>query len=249
MRSRKTLEPYEQLRPQIIANLQRQGINEVSAEKRLEKLIAASGGTLTREAILDSVLRVHVGEDVNLGYLIQEYREGIMLYEVAQNHVFNPAKTDLAGLQQYFQANRAKYVWETPHFKGYIVQAKSKKVLKRVVSFVKKHEGDENLTALVDSVFNGQGQAVRVSKLLVAKAGDNTTIDRLVFGGQTQPLAAFPYEKAVGKKLKQPESYQDVMQQVSIDYQQYLDEQWVEQLRQQYPFHIDQEVLKTVNNH
>ena len=249
MRSRKPLEPYEQLRPQIIANLQRQGINEVSAEKRLEKLIAASGGTLTREAILDSVLRVHVGEDVNLGYLIQEYREGIMLYEVAQNHVFNPAKTDLAGLQQYFQANRAKYVWETPHFKGYIVQAKSKKVLKRVVSFVKKHEGDENLTALVDSVFNGQGQAVRVSKLLVAKAGDNTTIDRLVFGGQTQPLAAFPYEKAVGKKLKQPESYQDVMQQVSIDYQQYLDEQWVEQLRQQYPFHIDQEVLKTVNNH
>ncbi len=249
MRDRKALEPYAQLRDIIVNNLKRQGIEEVSAENRINKLIAASGGTLTREAILDSVMHAHVGQDANLRYLIQEYREGLLLYEAAQNQVFTPSKTDEAGLQRYYEENRAKYAWTAPHFKGYVVQAKTKKILKRAVSFVKKHAGADNLSALIDAEFNGSGVQVRVSKLLVAKAGENTMIDRLVFGGKSQPLAAFPFEKAVGKKLKQPEDYKDVELQVVGDYQQYLEQQWIEQLRQRYPYQINEAVLKTVNQH
>lgn len=249
MRERKQLEPYEAMYDQIIASLKRQGIEEASAESRINKMIAASGGTLTREAILDSVLNVHVGDDATLRFLIQEYREGLLLYEAAQNQVWKPALTDTLGLQRQFEENRAHYAWDAPHFRGYIVQAKTKKLLKQAVSFVKKHAGADNLSALVDAEFNKGGQQVRVSKMLVAKAGDNTTIDRLVFGGKTQPMAAFPFEKAVGKKIKQPTGYEDVMQQVTADYQQVLEERWVEQLRQRYPHHINTEVLRTVNQH
>lgn len=250
MRGRKKLDAYETVYEQIVASLKRQGIEEASAEKYVERLIAASGGTLTREAILDSVLQAHVGNDAELRYLIQEYREGLLLYEASQNQVWKPAVADVAGLQRQFEQNRAQYAWDAPRFKGYIVQAKTKKVLKKAAAFVKKNAGNDKLSALVDAEFNKEnGQQVRVSKQLIAKAGDNTTLDRLVFGGKTKPMESFPYEKAVGKTLKQPSCYEDVAQQVVVDYQQVLEKQWVEQLRQRYVHHIDPAVLSTVNKH
>jgi peptidyl-prolyl cis-trans isomerase SurA len=52
-----------------------------------------------------------------------------------------------------------------------------------------------------------------------------------------------------GKKLKRPDDYQDVRQQVIEDYQDYLEQTWVASLRKRYPVEIHQEVLKTVNKH
>ncbi len=249
MRDRKQLEPYDEMYPQIISSLKRQGIEEASAEQRINKMVAASGGTLTREAVLDSVMQAHVGQDANLRYLIQEYREGLLLYEAAQNEVWKPAVADTEALQRHFEANRAQYAWDEPHFKGYVVQAKNKKVMKKAAKFVKQHADDPNLHQMVEKEFNKEGQQVRVSKLLVVKAGEHTAVDRLVFGGKTSPMPAFPYEKAVGKKAKQPSDYKDVMQQVVADYQQELERNWVEKLRQRFPHHINTEVLRTVNNH
>ncbi|MBP3227512.1 MAG: peptidylprolyl isomerase [Bacteroidaceae bacterium] len=249
MRDRQPLQPFEELYPTIVNNLKRQGIEEASAEHRIERLVAQSGGRLTREAILDSVLNAHLGDTTSLRYLVQEYREGLLFFEASQNQVWKPAVADEAGLRRHFEANRAQYAWDAPRFRGYIVQAKSKKIFKRALSFVKKNAGADNLSQLVDAEFNRDGQQVRVSKFLVARQGENATIDRLVFGGSGQPLAAFPYEKVVGKTYKQPTGYEDVLQQVVGDYQRVLEDQWVEQLRQRYPHHINPDVLRTVNNH
>lgn len=249
MRDRKQLEPYDEMYPQIISSLKRQGIEEVSAEQRINKMVAASNGRLTREAVLDSVMQANIGKDDNLRYLIQEYREGLLLYEAAQNEVWKPAASDTEALKRHFEANRAQYAWSEPHFKGYVVQAKSKKVMKKAAKMVKKYADDPNLHQMIEKEFNKEGQQVRVSKLLIVKAGEHTAVDRLVFDGKTSPMAAFPYEKAVGKKIKQPTCYEDVMQQVVADYQQELERNWVEKLRQRFPHHINTDVLSTVNKH
>ena len=52
-----------------------------------------------------------------------------------------------------------------------------------------------------------------------------------------------------GKVLKQPKSYLDVKAQVTSDYQEQKEKEWVESLRQRFPFSVKQDVLKTVNKH
>ena len=53
-----------------------------------------------------------------------------------------------------------------------------------------------------------------------------------------------------GKKLKKyPEDYTDVRSQVVADYQQMLEQEWIKSLRNRYSFQINQEILKTVNQH
>ena len=66
MKERKQLEPYDTLRPQILASLHRQGIEEASAEAHIKKLIDASGGRLTREAVIDSVLNARSAANPSL---------------------------------------------------------------------------------------------------------------------------------------------------------------------------------------
>jgi peptidyl-prolyl cis-trans isomerase SurA len=50
-----------------------------------------------------------------------------------------------------------------------------------------------------------------------------------------------------GKILKNgPESYSDVMGILTSDYQAYLEDQWMKELRHKYPVVIDQKTLKSI---
>ena len=94
---------------------------------------------------------------------------------------------------------------------------------------------------------------IRVEKGLF-KPGDNGTIDRMVFKIQNPKTDAanadYPIDAVYGKKLKKyPDDYTDVRAQVVADYQNYLEKEWIASLRRRYPVEINQEVLKTVNQH
>jgi peptidyl-prolyl cis-trans isomerase SurA len=92
----------------------------------------------------------------------------------------------------------------------------------------------------------------------LSKLGDNEPIDRLVFKtGNTSKSsrasstsnASYPIDAVFGKKLKRPDNYEDVRQQVVEDLQDYLEQEWVDTLRRRYQVEVNQEVLKTVNKH
>ena len=52
-----------------------------------------------------------------------------------------------------------------------------------------------------------------------------------------------------GEKIKGPEKYEDMRGPVMFDYQLFLEQEWVKKLRSKGKVEINQEVLKTVNNH
>ena len=50
--------------------------------------------------------------------LVQEYHDGILLFEVSLREVWDKAAKDTAGLENFFKANKKKYTWDAPHWKG-----------------------------------------------------------------------------------------------------------------------------------
>ena len=67
--------------------------------------------------------------------------------------------------------------------------------------------------------------------------------------GKTEPMTSFPFTAFLGEKVKGPETYQEVRGLLVGDYQNYLEERWIAQLRSTAKVEINQEVLKTVNKH
>lgn len=249
MLERKSLAPYAEMKAEIYDNLKRQGIEEISAEKKIKKLIEASNGTLTREMVMDSLIQANIGQNPELKYLIQEYYDGLLLYEVSKGQVWDKAAEDEKGLEQWYKQNKAKYAWTEPRFKGFVIYAKDKKSLKKAVKIVKKNQ-DREWKSLVKKELNKDSVVVRVVGPLLCKKGENNRVDELVFGAEkTAVNKAYPMMDKVGKKLKQPQSYKDVKSLVLTDYQESLEKVWVEKLRKQFTFDINQSVLSTVNNH
>lgn len=249
MLERKQLEPFDTLYPEICKSLKRQGVEEASAEARIQHIVAASGGRLTREAVLDSVLTAHERDNADLRYLVQEYHDGLLLYEVSQQHVWKPAEKDTEAMARMFKANKKKYAWSEPRYKGYVVHAKSDKALRAAVKLVKRSaEGD--LRKVVDAAFNADSTTVRVMGPYFAKKGENRFIDAEAFGGEkAKPFPGFSAYALAGKVLKQPKTYTDVKTEVQADCCKQREEEWVAELRRTFPYSIDRSVLATVNKH
>lgn len=180
-------------------------------------------------------------------FLMQEYHDGILLFEVSNQEVWEKASKDTEGLAKYFNAHKADYTWEKPHYKGRVIYCKDKATLKAAQSIVKKSHTD-SIDKYLRTRLNDSIQYVKVEKGLFVQ-GENKVIDSKVFKSKTKfvPSEDYPYVFIAGKMLKNtPEDYTDVRGLVTADYQEYLEKEWIKSLRAKFPVSVDQNVLKTV---
>lgn len=255
MKDRKQLEPFDSLKANIIRTIEQRGIREQIAEQKVKQMVEQSGGTLTAEAVMNTKADSLSAVDSEMKYLIQEYHDGLLLYEISNREVWDKAAKDEAGLAAYFKNHKKDYSWTEPHYKGIAYHVKTKDDVKAVKNCVKKLPFEQWAEALRQTFNPDSVIRIRVEKGLF-KAGDNRVVDSLVFkitpDSKATParMADYPIDAVYGKKLKKgPEDYTDVRGQVTADYQDMLEKAWVSELRRRYSYSVNQEVLKTVNRH
>ena len=178
--------------------------------------------------------------------LMQEYHDGILLFDVMNKEVWEKASTDKAGLTKYFEANKAQYAWTEPHYKGRVILAKDKATLKAAANILKRADRD-SIDNYLNKRLNDSIQYVKVEKGLWKK-GENPNVDEKIFKtGKVSPSKDYPYVLVSGKLLKTlPEDYTDVRGAITANYQDYLEKEWISYLKKKYPVEIDEKVLKTV---
>ena len=253
MKERKQLEPFEQLKDMIVRSFEQQGIRNAIADQKVGQLVDDSQGKLTKDQLMSKRADSLAAVDPEARYLIQEYHDGLLLYEISNRQVWERAAKDEAGLKAWFDTHKKNYSWSEPHYKGIAYHVKDKADVKDVKKCLKGLPF-EQWAEVLRTTFNPDTIVrIRVEKGLF-KPGDNGTIDRMVFKiRNTKTDAAnanYPIEAVYGKKLKKrPEDYTDVRSQVVADYQDYLEKEWIASLRRRYPVKINKEVLKTVNQH
>lgn len=247
MLERKPLDPYGKVKPEIIELLKKQNIEEASSVHRINQLVRASGGRLTRESVLDSVLTAHIDENPDLKFLIQEYHDGLLLYEISKREVWDKAASDTLNLEKWYKAHKPDYRWDSPRFKGFVFHSKNPKLAKKVRKLLKKN-AEGNWKALLKDSFNKDSVVVAVSGPYLCKEGENGYVDTYAFGRKTEHPSQKGYAVSgvSGKVLKQPKSWLDVRSQVISDYQADREKAWVESLRKRFSCKIYEDVLRTL---
>jgi len=178
---------------------------------------------------------------------MQEYHDGILLFEVSNKEVWDKASKDTEGLDKYFKAHKADYNWEKPHFKGRVISCKDKKTFTAAKSIVQKSNND-SIDKYLRIRLNDSIQYVKIDKGLYVQ-GENKAVDKFVFKTKDKfvPATDYPFVFTAGKVLKKtPEDYTDVRGLVTADYQEYLEKEWIQALRAKYTVSVDQNILKTV---
>ncbi|MCC8120123.1 MAG: peptidylprolyl isomerase [Bacteroidales bacterium] len=179
--------------------------------------------------------------------LVNEYRDGILLFDISNQTVWEKASKDSEGLEAFYQANKDKYTWDKPHFKGYVIMATNDSIcqlaLTKAEELFPTATSPEDFQAKLKKQFGNQ---IRVERVVAAQ-GENPIIDYLGFGGpkpentnqRLQSLAAFK-----GQVIDQPQEASDVKGQVVTDYQNVLEQEWLKKLHDTYPVKINEKNLK-----
>lgn len=245
----KDIDPYDSLRTNIMTFIERRNMRENIAERKVKAEADSLG--ITAEEVLNRHAAELQAADSDLDNLVREYHDGLLLYEISNREVWDKAAKDEKALNAYFKKHKKEYKWEEPRFKGMAYHVKEQADVKAVKDCVKKLSFDRWAEAL-RTTFNADSVIrIRVEKGLFKK-GDNGLVDREVFGvsdAKVKETKGYPIDAVFGKVLKAPKELEDVRGQVVSDLQQQLEREWVAQLRKRYTFSINDEVLRTVNNH
>ena len=175
--------------------------------------------------------------------LLNEYRDGMLLFEISNTRVWKAANRDTVGLERYYAAHRANYTWSEPHFKGIILSA----VNDSVMQLVKADIPTMSIDTLPESLHHKYGSDIRMERMVV-KQGENALADFLAFhvGDKPERKGFTDFMILEGGVINQPEEMSDVRGAVTSDYQDELERLWKEELAKKYPAKINKKVLKKV---
>ena len=244
------IQPLDSMRTQI----ERQVKRDERAKEADKSFIRKTRAEYNLPAEMsDAEVKAYADEHLEAKYpelknLVQEYHDGILLFEVSLREVWDKAAKDTAGLEAYFKANKKNYTWEKPRWKGYMVQAKDKSSAKAAQAIIKSANPDSIQSYIAKRVNCDSVTYVKVQHGLWEK-GKNAAIDKFGFKDKKveyTPNEAMPEVVCIGKVLKAPEVWSDEKGKVTTDYQDYLEAEWIKQLRAKYPVVINEEVWKSI---
>ncbi len=249
MRSRTKLQPYEQKKDELIKLLNPQGLQQMVFNHAVEKLVKASNGK-TREEVLDQIEKEYESEDTALKYVTKDYREGLLAYNITKQEVWDKAEKDVKGQEAFFKKNKKNYQWDSPRYKGFVFHTTEEPLVKEVKAVLKSY-AKKDWNGEIKKRFNTGGKEKVMVSHGIWKEGENRFVDKYIFKNDSVKLPNskhFPYLGIEGKLLKKaPEELADVKAQVTSDYQDYKEKEWLKQLREKSSVKVNDEVVKTVN--
>ena len=108
MTDRKQLEPYDSLRANIIDFIEKRNLRDAIAQRKVSEMVKSSDGRLTVAEVMQQKADSLAKADEAMKYLIQEYHDGLLLFEVSNREVWEKAAADSVGQMKWYKKYRKK---------------------------------------------------------------------------------------------------------------------------------------------
>ena len=177
--------------------------------------------------------------------LMNEYRDGILLFDLTDEKVWSKAVKDTVGLEAFYEANKDQFMWEErADYEIYTVDnedtAKSvEKLLKKgksLETIKEKFSSDSALKLKIDS-----GLAQKDENPVLSKIEWSEGLSDLIDDEGQLKLVRINQIRA-----PEPKGFDEARGIITAAYQTKLEEDWVEELREKHTIEVDTEVLYTI---
>ena len=181
--------------------------------------------------------------------LVQEYNDGILLFDLMDKEVWNKAVVDTTGLQDYYERNKNKYMWKE-RAKACVITVNKPESLPKVKEYLAQGVPFDSLRTVMARDTVGYVQV----RNMFYQQGDNHFVDETEWKAGT--MKEFPSTvdnttvivNIIEVRDPEPKTLREAKGLVTSDYQVELEEQWMEQLHKKYPVKVDQKVLAKVRS-
>ncbi len=182
--------------------------------------------------------------------LMREYEEGILLFEITKEEVWDKASNDKEGIESYYEQNKNEYVWnERAKVVEYAIRSTDMSQVSKILKKAMKNKAEVVATAFNDP--DAKLELVMYTDKIVEKDQDEIKEMPWKKGGITAPKINNGLKMTTFKKIERimpssPKSLDDARGYVISDYQSYLEKQWISALKKEYKVVLDEKVLETV---
>ncbi|MGI8583332.1 MAG: peptidylprolyl isomerase [Chitinophagaceae bacterium] len=178
-------------------------------------------------------------------YQLQEFKDGNILFEVMERNVWNKASNDSIGLKNYYNQHKTKYTWGESA-DAILISCSNEKTANSIAEEFKKGKSMRQIAE--ENVSQVQTDSGRYD-LAQIPAKANT---KFVEGMITEPLINKADGTATFVKIlriypaNQQRSFEEARGLVTNEYQNFLEEKWIEQLKKKYPVKVNEKIFQSL---
>ena len=179
--------------------------------------------------------------------LVQEYHDGILLFDLMDKEVWKKAEQDTAGIRSFYEENKQNYMWGD-RVKTIIITVNNEDNIARAEELIRQDIGVDSIRAIVKA----EGLKGLIVKSPFYQKGDNVDIDETEWIVGTVRVVPSTVDnttkiiKIVEVREPEPKTYKEARGLIISAYQTKLEADWLEALKEKYPVTIDEKVLNKV---
>ncbi|MFN3753524.1 peptidylprolyl isomerase [Flavobacterium sp.] len=215
------------------------------AVKPIAKLVDA-----LYEKFLDSQLTAYYDENLENEFaefanVMEEYRDGLLLFDLMEKEIWERAKTDTIGLQKFYEDHKNEHQWKNRVEATILSSTKMEEIKKALALLKKKTEvqaiKDKLNTGNVVNVMSNSGVFEEGNDALPKSTKFEVGISDIVKEGEYYFVTKV--DKVMPKGIK---TLDECRGKIVNDYQQYLEQRWVDDLKQEFTVKINKDIFEKV---
>ncbi|AND63303.1 peptidylprolyl isomerase [Flavobacterium covae] len=222
-------------------------INELNSQQKIKTKIKPIEKLIDQaySNFIDNQLNIYYNENLEKEFpefanIVEEYRDGLLLFDLMEKEIWNKAKQDTIGLKKYFQENKLKYQWKN-RAEVITVSSTNEEFVKKAQKLLK-----ENATIdVLKEKLNTKEIINVIPKKEIVEEGNNPNI--ILKEGVTKIYKEKEYFY-VTKVLKilpaRQKELEETKGKVISDYQQFLEDNWVSELKKEFKVNINNNVFE-----
>jgi peptidyl-prolyl cis-trans isomerase SurA len=181
--------------------------------------------------------------------LVTEYHDGILLYEIMSDMVWNKAMKDTVGLKAFHEKNKANYVWGT-RLNSDVFECYSKESAQKVYDLLTGEGADTLRVVEIVGMVNGKSELntrhrngkfdmekTRYLKDRTFKEGVNAMYEH---NGKFYVVRVDEILDPAQKEFSEAKGA------ITSDYQNHLEKEWLKELREKHTIEINTEALYSI---
>ena len=179
--------------------------------------------------------------------LVNEYHDGILLFDLMDKEVWKKAEMDTTGIRNYFEEHRDDYMWGK-RVKTIVVTVNNEESLERVQEIVKQDIMADSIKAVVKA----EGLKGVIVKSTYFQQGDNVDVDETEWVVGTIRVIPSTVEnttkiiKIIDVREPEPKTYKEARGLMTSAYQTQLEAEWLKELQEKYPVTVNEKILEKV---
>ena len=218
----------------------------VNRGKSLEQIIDDSyQAFLNRNVLLYHEENLE-NDNIEFANILNEYREGLLLFDLMENKIWNVVKDDTVGIERYFQTNKAKYTWPQ-RIEATVATSPNKNSIEQVKNLLERGVG----VLEIKNELNSKSQSVIFTSGIMDNSHQSLPKGLDFNEGISKIYQHNDAYFVVNVTRVIPESNKTLTEargQIVSDYQVQVEEDWVASLLKKYKVRVNTEVLNKVKS-